>query len=48
MAEWIGIALFFAACAVVNRWAFQKDVERAIRWRESRLQQLDRAAHKSV
>lgn len=33
--EWLAIGVFFAACAVLNRWAFQKDVERAIRWRLS-------------
>ncbi len=26
------IAVFFAACAVLNRWAFQKEVNRAVRW----------------
>jgi len=30
MAEWLLIAVFFAACWVVNRWAFRRDVTRAI------------------
>lgn len=35
MGEWLLIGLFFVACAVLNRWAFQKDVARAIRWHET-------------
>lgn len=29
--DWILIGVFFAACAIVNRWAFQKEAERAVR-----------------
>jgi len=28
--DYVLIGLFFAACSVVNRWAFRKDVKRAI------------------
>lgn len=31
MTEWLLIGAFFAACWVLNRWAFKKDVERAVR-----------------
>lgn len=31
MTEWVLIAAFFAACWVLNRWAFRKDVDRAVR-----------------
>jgi hypothetical protein len=48
MGEWLAIGAFFAACWALNRWAFQKDVERAVRWRESQLQQLDDQAQKKV
>jgi hypothetical protein len=30
--DWILIAVFFGACAVLNRWAFAKDVERGVRY----------------
>jgi len=29
--DWILICVFFAACAVLNRWAFKRDVDRAVR-----------------
>lgn len=29
--DWLPIGLFFGACWVLNRWAFQRDVERAQR-----------------
>lgn len=31
MGEWLLVGVFFAACWVLNRWAFQRDVERAVR-----------------
>lgn len=31
MAEWLAIGALFAAFWALNRWAFQKDVERAVR-----------------
>jgi hypothetical protein len=29
--DWLLIGVFFAACAVLNRWAFKRDVDRAVR-----------------
>lgn len=30
--EWLTMIGFFAACAVANRWAFRKDVQRLAQW----------------